>query len=117
MSKRPMTYFDHINCMLIISMSFSCNWRDSGSTQVLCPSSTGLSSTRLNFELLIALNLLKSCPMGNPQTLVSQSDQAEQVGSSKEKKAKNKKNKKHRGGGSETPAYEEGGRAGEQIRI
>merc|ERR1712080_478745 len=34
-----------------------------------------------------------------------------QVGSSKEKKAKNKKNKKHRGGGSESPAYEEGGRA------
>merc|ERR1711972_453005 len=36
-----------------------------------------------------------------------------QVGSSKEKKAKNKKNKKHRGGGSETPAYEESGRAEE----
>ena len=34
------------------------------------------------------------------------------MGSSKEKKAKNKKNKKHRGGGSETPAYEESGRAG-----
>ena len=46
------------------------------------------------------------------------SDQADhQVGTSKEKKAKNKKNKKHRGGGSETPAYEEGGRAGEEMRF
>ena len=49
----------------------------------------------------------KSCQISQ-----SQSDQAKQVGSSKEKKAKNKKNKKHRGGGGETPAYEEGGRAG-----
>ena len=65
----------------------------------------------------IELNLLKSCPMGNLLISGRQSDQAEQVGSSKEKKAKNKKNKKHRGGGSETPAYEEGGRAGEQQRI
>ena len=37
------------------------------------------------------------------------------MGSSKEKKAKNKKNKKHRGGGSETPAYEESGRAGKAF--
>ena len=55
------------------------------------------------------MNSPKSC-----RILHSQYDQAKQVGSSKEKKAKNKKNKKHRGGGSETPAYEEGGRAGEK---
>ena len=68
----------------------------------------------LGLELLI--KSIEHLSDGKPQISQShaQSDQAGQVGSSKEKKAKNKKNKKHRGGGSETPAYEEGGRAGEK---
>ena len=66
----------------------------------------------LGLELLI--ESIEHLSDGKPQISHAQSDQAGQVGSSKEKKAKNKKNKKHRGGGSETPAYEEGGRAGEK---
>ena len=63
------------------------------------------------------LGLIELIPLGNPKYCLHSLTKLSQVGSSKEKKAKNKKNKKHRGGGSETPAYEEGGRAGEEIRF